>query len=129
MASSGWEVKHPSGTTLYPCSTKEKIGYVCPSDADECEVVKYPTNLNTDVANAATEYICLDLGQKVRGKNYQVYIIVNKENTAKNKLVCKEFGTGAHIDLPPANCELNSLGNPKGVLAIDNKCDGESDDW
>ena len=123
MASSSWEVDHPSAGMTYPCSTKDKMGYVCPPDASKCNDIK-------DSANDSTvDHICLDLGQKIKGKNYQVYIIVNIENTAKNKLVCKEFGTGAHADLLPANCKLDSSGNLIGVNAADNKCDSESDDW
>lgn len=130
VASSGWKIDHPSGTTMYPCSNKGKVGYICPQDAgNRCEVVKGPTDGDTDAINAAADHICLDLGQKVRGKNYQVYIIINIDNTAKNKLVCKEAGTSSHSNLTSANCKLNSSGNPIGVSAGDNKCDGGSDDW
>lgn len=130
IASSSWKVDHPLGTTMYPCSNKEKVSYVCSQDVDNrCEIVKGPTDGDTDAINAAAEHICLDLGQKVRGKNYQVYIIINIDNTAKTKLVCKESGTSNHSNLTAANCKLDSSGNPVGVSAGDNKCDDGSDDW
>ena len=129
ISSSGWTVDHPSGTTMYPCSNIDKIGYICPHEASECKVVKGPTDGDTDAINAVTEHICLDLGQTVKGENYQVYIVIDITNVARNKLACKELGTGAHVSLTAADCSLDSAGNLIGLAASDNKCDNETDDW
>ena len=82
IASSGWEVTRLDGTTIKPCTTIQKIDYVCPEKAT-CTF----HNNDTD------KYVCLNIKKKIRGNQYEIHVIVNRNNRNDYKTLCSDKDT------------------------------------
>ena len=80
----------PDGTDVYPCNdadpTKvlEKIDYTCPEDS-KCLFH----------SNDSEGYVCLNVQKKTsaKGNNYEIQVIVNRNNTKDYKILCSDKNT------------------------------------
>lgn len=90
ISSSGWKVTTPLGTDLYPCTDTDsakafdKIGYICPAntspDDNTCQFV----NNDTD------GYVCLNILKTIKGKQYEIHMIINRNNSSDYKILCSD---------------------------------------
>ena len=93
ITSSGWEIVRPDKSVIFPCSDSDsstalkKIDYTCP----EGSTCVFHSN-NTD------EYVCLNVQKKVRGNNYEIQVIVNRNNKNDYKILCS--GKTASVAAP-----------------------------
>ena len=109
IASSGWEVTRPDGTTAEPCTDNDsatalkKIDYTCPEKA-KC----------TFYHNDTDEYVCLNVhNKKIRGKGYEIHVIVNKNNRNDYKVLCsgKNANIASTTTLDDSICQIPSTGS------------------
>ena len=90
ITSSSWKVTRPDGTNIYPCTDTDsaeafsKIGYTCPEDTSPADSTCNFLNNDTD------GYVCLNVQKKIRGKTYEIHIIVNRDNRNDYKILCAE---------------------------------------
>lgn len=75
IASSGWKVTRPDGTTVYPCSALEKIGWKkAPSSIDGMGSQPDSTS------ESAATYFCTDFHLEAQGKKYQIQVSFKLED-------------------------------------------------
>lgn len=90
ITSSGWKVTRPDGTDVYPCTDTNsaeafsKISYTCPEDTSPADNTCNFLNNDTD------GYVCLNAQKKIRGKTYEIHVIVNRNNRNDYKILCAE---------------------------------------
>lgn len=88
IASSGWEITRPDGTFVKPCDSLDKLDYTCPSPGTTCSFW----------SNDTKEYVCLNMLQRIKGKEYEIHVIVNRNDRNNYKILCKELN-------PPGSSE------------------------
>ena len=94
IASSGWKVTTPAGVPVYPCTdltsppdsaaALSKLGYTCPAGTSPSD------NTCNFWSNTTTGYVCLNVQKKIKGKTYEIHVIVNRNNRNDYTIFCSD---------------------------------------
>ena len=94
IASSGWKITTPTKTVVFPCtdltsppnSAKafSKLGYSCPADTSPDD------NTCNFWSNTTDGYVCLNAQKKIKGKTYEIHVIVNRNNRNDYTIFCSD---------------------------------------